>query len=339
MNSSTSFTDVRLEPVADPEAWNAICSGFRDAEFTQSYEWGQAREGWQPVRWVLTDGQTPIAAAQLLVKSRFGLRLIYCPRGPVWQRRETPLEQSLAGLGRFLDALVRAYRGAVFVCDWYADREELPEDVLKTRGFRRVTEGMTAIIDLQADLEAIRASFHRKWRNDLQKAEQSPLEIRRHEPGEFLAELYVLAGATAERKKFVVGVGQAVAERFLSARAPGSSAIFTAVNPDGSVASAALIVRFNGMASYLIGASVHKDHQAFSRGASNLVQWSAIQWAKASGSIAYNLEGLDPVGNPGVYHFKERMNGRPRQTRGMWVWTRSRPTTALARVALRRMVP
>lgn len=339
MICSTSFTDVRLEPVADPKAWNAICSGFRDAEFTQSYEWGQAREGWQPVRWVLMDGQTPIAAAQLLVKKRLGLQLIYCPRGPVWQRRETPPEQSLAALGRFLDTLVQVHRNAIVVCDWHADQNDLPEDLLDTRGFRRVNDGMTAIIDLKTDVEGIRASFHRKWRNDLQKAEQAPLEIRRHEPGEFLAQLYVLAGATAERKKFVVGVGQAVAERFLRARAPGSSAIFTAVNPDGSVASAALIVRFNGMASYLIGASVHKDHQAFSRGASNLVQWNAIQWAKARGSIAYNLEGLDPVGNPGVYHFKERMNGRPRHTRGMWVWTRSRPTTALARIVLQRMMP
>lgn len=328
-----------MKTVVDSEAWNAICAEFADAEFPQSHEWGEARQGWEAVRWVLTDDLGPIAAAQVLIKSRFGVQMVYCPRGPVWQRRNTGSPEQLDALGRMLDALALQYRGSALVFDWHCESESIPADMLTSRGFRHLTDGMTALIDLEPSVEVIRASFHRKWRNDLQKAEQTPLDIRRHEANSFLSELYALVGATAERKRFAVGVGLDVARRFLASSAPGASAIFTAVNPDGTVASAALIVRFNGVASYLVGGSVHKDHKAFSRGASNLVQWNAIQWAKANGSIAYNLEGLDPVGNPGVYHFKERMNGRPRHARGMWVWTRYRTTTLLARMILRRLIP
>ena len=316
-----------------------ICAKFSDAQFTQSFEWGDARHGWEPIRWVMIGDRGPIAAAQVLVKRRLGQQMVYCQRGPFWQLRGADSTAQLQGLGLFLDTLTRNYRGAAIVCDWYCERESIPEELLTARGFRQLSDGMTAIIDLEPDVEAIRASFHRKWRNDLQKAEQAPLEIRRHEPPAFVPELYALVGATAERKRFAIGVGLDMAARYLSRAEPGSSAIFTATNPDGSVASAALVVRFNEMASYLVGGSVHKDHKAFSRGASNLVQWNAIQWAKTSGSIAYNLEGLDPVGNPGVYHFKERMNGRTWHTRGMWVWTRHWTTTTLARAILARLIP
>ncbi len=327
-----------LERVADRETWNALCRDFAGAEFTQSYEWGAARLGWQPVRWALrVDGEVR-AVAQLLIKAKWGLSLVYCPRGPLWQRHGLDHGTQLAGLGRMLEALTREYSSAVVVCDLHDDRDELPAETLHGRGFRPMSEGMTAIIDLQQEPGAIRAAFHRKWRNDLQKAESSGLEIRRHEPQAFLEPLYALAHATAERKKFSVGVSQDVAGRYLSQGAPGTAAIFSAHTPDGSVTSAALIVRCHQRAGYLVGASVHNTHAAFSRGASNLVQWHALQWAKASGCLAYNLEGLDPRGNPGVYHFKERMNGKLRHTRGMWVWSRSVVLTLAARAILRRMV-
>ena len=319
--------------------WNDICAGFTDAEFTQSYEWGEARrlEGWEPRRFALSDDTTSIAAAQTLVKSRLGLQVIYCPRGPIWQRRNKTSAECVDSLTRMLDAVVEAHPVSAVVCDLHFDRGLLPGSALRTRGFRRISNGMSADIDLHADLKAQRASFHRKWRNDLKKAEQAPLEVRRYEPPNHLDELYAMAGATAARKGFIVGVNHAVAERFLTLRGGRTSAILAAVNPDGTTAAAALIVLFNEMASYLVGASVAKDDPAFSRGASNLVQWAALQWAKASGCTTYNLEGLDREGNPGVYHFKQRMNGRLRLTRGMWIWTQNRLVTAVLRTLFKHL--
>lgn len=330
----------RLTRVDTRSEWNDVCCEFGDAEFTQSFEWGEARrlEGWRPTPVVLRDGDRPVAAALLLVKSRFGVELVYCPRGPVWQRRDRPTAASLASLAAMLDALCGAYRNSALVCDWYSDREQIPESMLRPKGFRRITDGMTAIIELDATMESILASFHRKWRNDLQKAREGPLRVSCHVPPDHVDELYALADRMTVRKRFSIGVSHALATSFLRERNGEASALVRAVNPDGTTAAAALIVVFNGMASYLVGASVSNEDPAFSRGASNLVQWHALGWAKASGAHLYNLEGLDPLRNPGVYHFKSRMNGRPRLTRGMWIWTRNRVATAVLQTALKRII-
>jgi lipid II:glycine glycyltransferase (peptidoglycan interpeptide bridge formation enzyme) len=44
--------------------------------------------------------------------------------------------------------------------------------------------------------------------------------------------------------------------------------------------------------------------------AAYLLQWAAIQKAKALGCQWYDLGGIDPEGNPGVYNFKKRMGGK-----------------------------
>ena len=126
---------------------------------------------------------------------------------------------------------------------------------------------------------------------------------------------------TAERKGFRMGVDFEVGHRYLCRRPPGSDVLLTAQNDEQKPVAAALIVSFNGLASYLIGAGLPSGHPAFVRGASNLVQWEAMQWAKENKIAAYNLEGLDPKNNPGVYRFKERMNGKLTVKKGLWIWS------------------
>ena len=330
-----------LSSIESPDDWNAICGQFADAEFTQSHGWGEARrpEGWRPVRLVLHDAGVACAGAQFLMKERHGLRLLYCPRGPFWVRRGFAPGDRLAYLTLFLDAVVAQYPRAALVCDWHVDRGDLPETAIRSLGFRLVSPSLTAVIDLRSEASAIRSAFHRKWRNDLQKGEQSSLDIRRYDAPDHLDALYALAGVTATRKGFVVGVSREVAERFVAASVPGTASVFTATAPEGTLVSAALMVTFNQTTHYLVGASVPKDDPAFHRGASNLIQWTALQWAKGAGSLDYNLEGLDLAGNPGVYHFKDRMNGRMVHRRGVWVRTGNRLATALLQRVLRRRMP
>ncbi len=136
-----------------------------------------------------------------------------------------------------------------------------------------------------------------------------------------------------------MGVPEPVARRFAHTSPPGAAVVFTATAADGVLVSAALMVRFHRRASYLVGASVPSTHPSFQRGASNLIQWTALQWAQAAGAVTYNLEGLDPAGNPGVFHFKDRMGGRTINQGGTWVRTGLALTTMAAQALLRRMRP
>ena len=57
---------------------------------------------------------------------------------------------------------------------------------------------------------------------------------------------------------------------------------------------------------YLLGAS---NQQALDLNASYLLQWHTIVEAKRRGLKWYDLGGIDPQGNPGVFRFKQRMGG------------------------------
>jgi CelD/BcsL family acetyltransferase involved in cellulose biosynthesis len=59
-------------------------------------------------------------------------------------------------------------------------------------------------------------------------------------------------------------------------------------------------------AIYLLGAT--SDNGLNAKGA-YLLQWTLIQWLKENGFKWYDLGGIDPEGNPGVYSFKRGLSG------------------------------
>jgi hypothetical protein len=58
---------------------------------------------------------------------------------------------------------------------------------------------------------------------------------------------------------------------------------------------------------YLLGAT--HDEGLNTKGA-YLLQWTMIKWLKENGFQFYDLGGIDPEQNPGVYHFKQGFSGR-----------------------------
>jgi hypothetical protein len=59
-------------------------------------------------------------------------------------------------------------------------------------------------------------------------------------------------------------------------------------------------------AIYVLGAT--GDEGLNSKG-SYLLQWTLISWLKENGYRWYDLGGIDPERNPGVYHFKSGLSG------------------------------
>jgi lipid II:glycine glycyltransferase (peptidoglycan interpeptide bridge formation enzyme) len=58
---------------------------------------------------------------------------------------------------------------------------------------------------------------------------------------------------------------------------------------------------------YLLGAT---NDQGMKNKGSYLLQWRMIEWLKENGCHWYDLGGIDPDGNPGVYHFKSGLSGK-----------------------------
>jgi len=57
--------------------------------------------------------------------------------------------------------------------------------------------------------------------------------------------------------------------------------------------------------------------------ASYAVFWALVQHCKRIGIVSYDLAGIDPVVNPGVYRFKRASGATPVEFLGEWDWASS----------------
>ena len=71
------------------EDWNNCLSQFNDENIFQSYEWGELKEldGWEALRITVNDNETliPILIAQVLIRKIMGIKIAWCPGGPLIQ--------------------------------------------------------------------------------------------------------------------------------------------------------------------------------------------------------------------------------------------------------------
>ena len=69
--------------------WNNYLNQFKDKNIFQSYEWGELKklEGWEVLHITVTDNETLkcILLAQVLIKKFMGIKIGWCPGGPIIQ--------------------------------------------------------------------------------------------------------------------------------------------------------------------------------------------------------------------------------------------------------------
>ena len=82
--------------------------------------------------------------------------------------------------------------------------------------------------------------------------------------------------------------------------------IFIAFHDD-KPAAGVICSGIGDMGLYLFGAT--SDSGLTTQG-SYVLQWKALSWLKENGATSYNLNGINPIANPGTYHFKSGMCGK-----------------------------
>ena len=69
--------------------WNNSLNQFKDKNIFQSYEWGELKklEGWKVLHITVTDNESLkcILLAQVLIKKVMGIKIGWCPGGPIVQ--------------------------------------------------------------------------------------------------------------------------------------------------------------------------------------------------------------------------------------------------------------
>lgn len=176
-----------------------------------------------------------------------------------------------------------------------------------------MTPASSAMLDLRADRDSLRAGLHQKWRNRLKQAESAGLSVRRQNmPLTLEHPLFALDRALQQRNRFR-NWPAAFTLAFASAN-PGAAKLFTAFQGSAPIAYL-LALRYGAGACYHIG---HNLPAGRAVSAHNLLLWQAMLWARSKGATQFDLGLLDDRHMPGLARFKRGTGAQTTCMGGTW---------------------
>lgn len=302
---------------ATPADWSAMLDGFDDANLYQTWSYGAVRWGDQNLsHLVLKRNDEVVGMAQLRIirPTRLNFGMAYLRWGPLCHRhgRQLDAEASLC-IARalqeeyvckrrlLLQILPNAFIGS--------SRAALFEDVFSGLTQERPTSAnmyRTFLIDLGPAIEVLRRNLDKKWRNQLTRSEKNGLKIVDGNGIEEYRTFCRMYNQMRKRKAFETTVDVDEFGR-LQEDLPEAHRMRVLICEQNGLPVAGLVASAMGdSAVYLLGAT--SDDGLNAKGA-YLLQWTLIRWLKENGYKWYDLGGIDPEGNPGVYSFKRGLSG------------------------------
>ena len=315
---TNSVPEVEL---VDRAVWLRESQRFRDLNYRQT--WAFASAGAERVNAtneavLIRDGHEVVGATNVRIKRIPFLRggIAYITGGPLSRGEKWDNKRSLDAFAESLRALAREYvekrhltLRAVAPCGPEEWNENLSE-IFESHGFARTERArdyFTIVLDLTRPLEDVRRSFLQKWRNCLNKSERQNLEVDSGTDIALLERFSALFGDFIDRKGFSVDLDPDFYTAVQRNHATEDQFFISIAVQDG-IDTAGHVSSMDGdTCVYLLGASTPA---AMKTNAAYLLQWKTIVEARERGMHWYDLGGIDPAGNPGVYKFKRGLNGR-----------------------------
>lgn len=255
-----------------------------------------------------------MAQLRIVRPTRFKFGMAYLRWGPLCERRGRPLDPE--GARSMARALEEEYVGKrkLFLCVLPNAFVGSPRAAVIESAFCRFTREplvadntyRTFILDLAPALEELRKGLDKKWRNLLTSSEKKGLRVVAGSGSDEYRTFCLIYNQMRMRKMFETTVDIKEFGRIQQELAE-SHRMRILICEEGGVPVAGLVASAMGdTAIYLLGAT--SDNGLNSRGA-YLLQWALIKWLKENGFKWYDLGGIDPERNPGVYHFKRGLSG------------------------------
>lgn len=213
---------------------------------------------------------------------------------------------------------------------------------LKQRGFiacitdryvvsvlRQARQPGTIWLDLTLGVDTLSKALDSQWRYGARRALREGVKIRIASAPNDVSTFFHMCNALSATKGFLLPGSEELMQELICSSPPDGGVGMTLYvgEVDGVIAGGALVARCGQHLHYLWGAS---DRRFSKYRVSEAIQWQVIQDGVASGMTRYDLEGIDPAGNPGVYEFKRKMGGREVILQGM----ETTPLSWVGRVAV-----
>jgi hypothetical protein len=310
----------------DASEWHARLGDFDDASIYHTWAYGEAHwsAGQLSHLTLERDGRTvAMAQVRLLRLPLLSKGIAYIRWGPLCRLRGQPLEVEV--LKQMTAALKEEYvnrRGlflrilpAVFEADPFASSCTAIWSALGLKKNEKARLYRTVRLGLERSLEDLRKGLNAKWRNKLNGAERNDLSISEGIGPEFYERFMSVYGEMMARKHFETTVDVAEFQQMQQQLPSDLKMRIFLCEKAGKVLNALVVSAIGDTAIYLLGAT--SDEGLKLKGA-YLLQWRAIQWLKERGCRWYDLGGIDPVRNPGVYEFKSGFGGQETEHSGTY---------------------
>jgi len=306
---------VEVDLVDEQEWYNAL-QLFDDANLYQTWAYGTVMSGRSNISHLVLRRQgavVAVAQARIAKIPVIPAGMAYILWGPVWRRR---------GAGDATDAfqqMVRALRNE-FVCKRGLTLRLSPRlfdsdgssfnAILESEGFSPAlgnTSSKTILMDLSPQLDELRQGLGGNWKRNLKLVKRTEMEMIEGSTDNLFTLFTDIYQEMVSRKNFVEpnDINQF---RSIQSHLPEKFKMKIALcKSGGQVCAGAICSTIGETAVYLFGAT--SDAGMKSRG-SYLLQWSFIEQFKRDGVTSYDLNGVNPVANPGTYTFKNDLAGR-----------------------------
>jgi lipid II:glycine glycyltransferase (peptidoglycan interpeptide bridge formation enzyme) len=326
-----------IQQIHDAAAWNDALAALPYAHVLQSWEWGDFKHettGWTPYRFAYRDGGRIVAMASVGVRRVGPLTVAYVSKGPALDYSDATL---LATVLDHLEGFARSQRtiwlkidpdvlAATGVPGEEDDASNLTgtdvKRVLTSRGWRvsddQVQFRNTITLDLTPTVDELLATMSQNTRRKVRTAEKKGVTIREATLDD-LPTLYALYHETGARDGFLIRPAEYYQKEWADLMRAGIAHGLIAES-DGEAIAHVILFKFGTRCWYFYGASSAQQREKMPN---YLLQWAAIQWAKAQGCTVYDFWGAPDVfdesdGMWGVYEFKRGFRGVVTRHIGAW---------------------
>ncbi len=298
----------------DETRWSHALSLFDDATIYQTMPYGKVRWGSSRLSHIMVKKNGNIAGiAQITIMKLplLGTGIAYVPWGPLWKLKGDV--ENLTNFLYILHALKKVYaqqRGLLLRIEpnILSDNNLVISSLIK-EGFNigKKKSYHTFLLDLSPRVEELRKCLDPKWRNKLNKVEKNNLIIKEGNAiilYDTFAKLYL---EMKGRKIFDTAVDIEQFRKIQLDLPEDLKPRILICEHEGEPISAIVCSAIGNTGIYLLGATGDKG---LTLKGSYLLHWHMIKWLKKTNYRYYDLGGIDPDKNQGVYHFKAGFKGK-----------------------------
>jgi lipid II:glycine glycyltransferase (peptidoglycan interpeptide bridge formation enzyme) len=327
---------MKWELLTDEEArrvWDVNLIRFAEYSPFQMFAWGEYNRklGWEPCYFAIFDNQRNATAMCLGLLRRYplGSGLMWCAGGPVGDIKtwNSDFQQTIQETTK-LKRLYLRFR---------IERERNTRDVLFlnqqkwARSVYTMTSGLTMELDLAQNDEKMLAQLSSKWRRNLKVADKNELrfELTLEPDIKQLCAVY----EEMETRKNLPQLFSPEKLQNLFKQLKSNLIFYQCKDANGNLLCfRAALVAGNRACDYL-AATTEQGRKLL---ASYPTLRQLLEHCRKQGVRYYDLGGIDPWANPGVYQFKKGTGAREVELLGEWDWATSPSMHRLGNLAIQQ---